>query len=72
MTQKEIILNYINDVGFITSMADYQLGITQLGARIFELKEQGYTFRKERINLKPQNGKATHYDKYFIERAPIC
>ena len=44
MTQKEIILNYINDVGFITSMAAYQLGITQLGARIFELKEQGYTF----------------------------
>ncbi len=72
MTQKEVILNYISDVGYITSMDAYRLGITQLGARVFELKAQGYIFRKERINLNPQNGKATHYDKYFIERAPIC
>lgn len=68
MTQKEVILNYISDVGYITSMDAYRLGITQLGARVFELKKQGYVFRKERVNKKG----APRYDRYFIERAPIC
>ena len=39
MTQKELILKYIEDFGFITSFQAYaDLGITQLATRIKKLK----------------------------------
>lgn len=42
MTQKELIMKYIQDFGTITSYEAYtDLGITQLGARIKELEEAG-------------------------------
>lgn len=63
MTQKDKILKYIAVHGSITSMEAYsELGITQLGARIFELKEKGFKFSKKR---EKNNGKI--YDRYFWE-----
>ena len=53
MTQKERIVKYINDFGSITSFQAYSdLGITQLGARIFELKKLGYRFKTENKRSK--------------------
>lgn len=67
MTQKERILKYINEFGYITSWQAYQdLGITQLGARIKELKEKGYKFSKERMYDKNRFGEPIHFDKYFL------
>lgn len=66
-TQADRILDYINKFGSITSMQAYtNLGISQLGARIFELKKLGYLFSKERIKTKNHLGKNTYYDKYKI------
>jgi hypothetical protein len=43
--QRQRILQYIREFGSITSLEAYKdLGITQLGARIFELKREGYNF----------------------------
>lgn len=66
-TQREMVLNYIREFGYITSWDAYaDLGIMQLGSRIFELKEQGYLFKKERIKKLNRWGKPVKFDKYML------
>lgn len=69
-TQCEKILDYIRRFGYITSWQAYaDLGITQLGARIFNLKEMGYEFITTRVNTTNRLGEKTHYDEYrLVER----
>ena len=65
MTQCDKILKYINDFGSITSYEAYaELGITQLGARIFELEDEGYVFRKETVESKNRYGEKVQYKRY--------
>lgn len=67
LTQCQRVLAYIKQYGSITSWEAYRdLSITQLGARLFELKKQGYMFEKERINTTNRMGEKTHYDKYRL------
>ena len=67
VTQRDRVLQYIKDFGSITSWEAYsELGITQLGARIFELKDRGYNFEKERVNTKNRYGDHTHFDRYKL------
>ena len=67
VTQRDRVLKYIQDFGYITSWDAYkELGVSQLGARIFELKERGYAFKKERVYDKNRYGEKTHYDKYIL------
>ena len=66
-TQRDRVLQYIRDFGSISSWQAYSdLGISQLGARIFELKERGYVFAKTRIQTKNRYGEKTHYDEYRL------
>ena len=66
-TQRDKVLSYIKQFGRISSWEAYsELGITQLGARIFELKELGYVFAKTRINTTNRLGEKTHYDEYRL------
>lgn len=67
MTQKELILKYIEDFGFITSFQAYaDLGITQLATRIKELKVKGYQFKTVNVKTKNRYGKPTHYYEYYL------
>ena len=67
MSQKELILKYIADFGYITSFQAYaDLGITQLGARIKELKNKGYEFKTEQQKTKNRYGKPVHFVKYYL------
>lgn len=67
VTQKELIIKYLKDFGSISSWEAYaELGITQLGARIFELKEKGYIFKKERVKKLNRYGKEIFFDKYSL------
>ena len=67
ITQKELIIKYLNDFGSISSWEAYaELGITQLGARIFELKEKGYVFKKERVKRLNRYGREIAFDKYSL------
>jgi hypothetical protein len=67
-TQCQRVLDYIRQFGSITSLQAYaDLSVTQLGARLYELKEQGYEFTKERINTTNRFGEPTHYDKYKLK-----
>lgn len=66
-TQRDKVLSYIKQFGRISSWEAYsELGITQLGSRIFELKELGYVFAKTRINTTNRLGEKTHYDEYRL------
>lgn len=64
--QRERIVDYINENGFITSFDAYaKLGITQLATRIKELKEiDGYQIETEWVYTEEQ-GK--NYKRYRIE-----
>jgi hypothetical protein len=66
-TQRDKVLSYIQQFGSITSWQAYSdLGVTQLGARIWELKKQGYIFDKTRVNTTNRLGEKTHYDIYTL------
>ena len=67
MNQREQIIKYLNDFG---SISDYEavvdLGILQFGARLKELKEQGYNFSSEWVNKKNRYGKPVRFKKYSL------
>lgn len=63
-TQCDLVLAYMKNHIYITSLGAYRdLGVTQLGARIFELKQKGHKIGKQRTR-NAKNGK--HFDKYFL------
>lgn len=67
ITQKDRILNYIREFGSISSWEAYaDLGITQLGARIDQLKKDGYEFKTEWENKKNRYGEQTTYKRYRL------
>lgn len=67
VTQKERILDYIRQFGYITSWQAYQdLGIMQLGARIDQLQKEGYEFRTEWENKKNRFGEPVSFKRYYL------
>lgn len=66
-TQKQRIINYIREFGSISSFEAYaDLGITQLGARIDQLKKEGYQFRTEWETGQNRFGERTDYKRYYL------
>ena len=66
-TQKQRIINYMRQFGSITSYEAYaDLGITQLGARIDQLKKEGYEFRTEWESSTNRFGERTDYKRYYL------
>ena len=67
ITQKDRILEYIRNFGSISSFEAYaDLGITQLGARIDQLKKEGYEFKTEWESNINRFGEKTDYKRYFL------
>ena len=71
MTQREAILQYIEDFGSITPMQAFSdLGITKLATRISEMRKDGMDFKIETVLGINRYGKPTHYARYsFVEGA---
>lgn len=68
MNQGDKILKYLKDFGSITAYeAVIDLGITQLAARLCELKARGYEFDKEMQTGKNRYGENTHYIRYSLK-----
>ena len=66
-TQKERILDYMKEFGSITSLEAYsELGITQLGARLDQLKREGYMFSTELEKGKNRFGEKVNYKRYRL------
>ena len=67
ITQKDRILEYIRNFGSISSFEAYaDLGITQLGARIDQLKKEGYEFKTEWESNINRFGEKTDYKRYYL------
>ena len=67
ISQKQRIINYIREFGSITSYEAYaDLGITQLGARIDQLKKDGYEFKTEWESNTNRFGERTDYKRYYL------
>lgn len=71
MTQREAIIDYIEDFGSITPLEAFaDLGITKLATRISEMRKDGMQFKIELVKSKNRYGKLIHYAKYsFAEGA---
>ena len=66
-TQKQRIINYIRQFGSITDLeASKELGIQQFGARIFDLKKEGYEFKTEWESSTNRFGERTDYKRYYL------
>ncbi len=66
-TQCQKIIAYINKHGSISTWeAMMDLGVARLASRIFDLKEKGYKFRKQRVYTDNRDGDKTHYDRYYL------
>ena len=72
MTQREAILQYIEDFGSITPMQAFaDLGITKLATRVSEMKKDGIILKHEVVKGKNRYGRPMYYMKYsFLEGVP--
>lgn len=67
MKQAERVLKYMRDFGSITQLEVMQdLGCMRLGARIFDLKREGYAIKKETETSKNRYGEDTSYARYRV------
>lgn len=67
-TQCEKIIKYISDFGSITAYEAFiDLGITQLAARIFELKRKGYKFATKYKSAKNRYGEPVSFKVYTLQ-----
>ncbi len=65
MTQRDAILNYINEFGSITPMEAFaDLGITKLATRISEMRKDGMKFKIETVKVKNRYNKTVAFAKY--------
>lgn len=69
MTQNEAVLRHLLDNGNITSLeAMNKYGIMRLGARVYDLKKQGYPIKTYLRVGKSRNGESMVYAEYRMER----
>ena len=67
IAQKDRVINYIREFVSISRWEAYaDLGITQLGARIDQLKKEGYEFKTEWESNTNRFGEKTEYKRYFL------
>ena len=68
MNQKSMILQFMRDYGSITpSQAIEEFGCYRLGARIWDLRHDGYDIKTQTVTRKNRYGKAVSFAKYYIE-----
>ena len=68
VTQGQKILDYMKQFGSITPMEAFRdLGVMRLGARIYDLEQQGVKIIHERETSKNRMGENTTYSRYRLE-----
>lgn len=68
-TQKELIIQYINDFGSITPAEAFtDLGIYNFSARLAELKAQGYSFDMQKEKGKNRYGRTVSWGRYRLKQ----
>ena len=68
MTQTDMIVKYMREVGSITPLdAMREFGCMRLAARIADMEREGWQIRHERVQSVNRYGKCVQYAKYSIE-----
>ena len=68
MTQVERVLDYLNDGKKLTCLNAFEeLGITQVAARIFELKLQGHEIKTTRKKVTNRYNEICSVAEYYME-----
>lgn len=68
MTQREQIIDYLNQFGSITPMEAFaDLGITKLATRISEIRKDGKEFKIEIVTSTNRFGKKIRFAKYSLK-----
>ena len=70
LTQSMKIIKYMMDFGSITPIeAMRDLGVMRLGARIWDLEQEGFEIVHERETGKNRYGENTSYARYRLKKA---
>ena len=68
MTQKEAVLRHLQEHGMITDLEAYKLNaIRRLGARIWDLRADGYKIITKNTKEKNRFGQQTMFATYVME-----
>lgn len=71
MTQKEMIVKYLQDFGSISNYEAFvDLGIARLASRINDLKNDGIPINTTTIKSKNRYGKTVYYARYSLAHNP--
>lgn len=71
-TQRNRVLRALQNGERVTSLDAYnKLGITQLGARVWELREKGYNIVTERVKGKNRFGETISFCEYKLVKEDI-
>lgn len=69
MTQKEKILEHLKKHGSITDLEAYRTyAIRRLGARIYDLRAEGYNITSTPTKKKNRFGQNTIFSTYILEK----
>lgn len=67
-TQCERIIKYINDFGSITTLEAFtELGVVRLGARISEMRKEGYEIKGKQECVLNRYGEKCYIKRYYFE-----
>lgn len=68
MTQKEMVLRHMREMGSISSFEAFsEYGITRLAARIHDLREDGYNINSSVHDARNRYGKKVTFERYTLE-----
>ena len=69
VTQGQKILDYMKQFGSITPVEAFRdLGVMRLGARIYDLEQEGIRIAHERETSKNRLGEKVSYSRYRLEQ----
>lgn len=66
MTQNEVVLKFMKENGYITSMQAFGEGITRLASRIYALRKLGYNIQSVTSTVRSRYGRNVRFEKYFL------
>lgn len=68
MTQCDRVLKYMQDFGTITPLqALGDLGVMRLGARIWDLRQDGHKITRRMVSAKNRYGEIVSFAEYKLE-----
>ena len=65
-TQVQKIISFMQKNGSITTMEAFEMGITRLASRIFEIRLMGIDITSETVTAKNRYNEPIHFSRYRI------